>query len=364
MGGRFRKGIEEMDTKRFASVARNLRFTVKVTVAFWLLLLARLLLASVPMPTITSVTPNPVPSGTLNVTITGSGFQSGVALYQTYTGQSRIQYSVSSWTATSVTVNGVYQPATSTVTFEVKNPGGSYSNALTVPVKDTSGGGGGGSGGGSSTYTLTVVNGKIAGGGTSGSYAAGATVNIVANTPPAGKAFQSWTGAQVANVLASSTSLTMPSAATTVTAHFYTPAPIPAPVTTHPRLWITQQDIPRLQQWAAAPNNVAYRGLHMALNAALANYNKAFPTTAAGQSLKNPVPANPYPDFGDVQGYTGMLSEENAVVLALFSQIDASPANRMVYAEKARNLLMYAMNQAALGHANNVAVPRSSVCDV
>jgi hypothetical protein len=303
----------------FAAPARNVGITWKVILLLWLALMAAVCLrASVTTPVLTSVTPNPVPSGTVNVTIKGSGFQSGVMLYQTYTGQSRIQYSPTSWTATSVTVNGIWQPATATVTFEVKNPGGSYSNALTVPV--TSGGGGGG-GGGSTTYTLKVVGGKISGGGSgpgssSGSYAAGDSVSIVANTPPSGEAFQSWTGVMVANPLASATSLTMPAAAATVTANFYTPAPIPVPVTTHPRLWITEQDIPRLQQWAGTPNNVAYQGLNSALTAALANYNKAFPAVA-GQSLTTPIPANPYPDFGDVQGYTGMLSEENAVVLAL-----------------------------------------------
>ena len=45
-----------------------------------------------------------------------------------------------------------------------------------------------------STYTLTVVNGTD-----SGSYADGTVVTITANAPPAGEAFQNWTGATVAN---------------------------------------------------------------------------------------------------------------------------------------------------------------------
>jgi hypothetical protein len=335
-----------MDLNRVAAVSRNLRATMKVILPFWIFVAARLLMGSVPTPTITSVGPDPLPSGTVNVTITGTGFQSGVLVYQTYTGESRIQMSPTTWSSTSLTVNGIWQPATANVTFEVKNPGGSYSNAFTIPV--TSGGGGGG------TYTLTVVHGTMSGGGTSAPYQSGTSVNIVANTPPTGEAFQSWTGATVRNVLASSTSLTMPAADTTVTANFYTPAPIPAPVTTHPRLWITQQDLPRLQGWAANTNNVAFKGLNAALSAALANYNLAFPPGLAGQSLTNPVPANPYPDFGDTQGYTGMLSEENAVVLALNSLINTNAATRITYAQKAHNLLMYAMNQAALGHAGNV----------
>ncbi len=56
------------------------------------------------------------------------------------------------------------------------------------------------------------------------------------------------------------------------------------------------------------------------------------------------------------QGYTYILnigtanSEEYGVILAFNSLIDPSPANRITYAQDARNLLMYAMNQAVLGH--------------
>jgi hypothetical protein len=60
--------------------------------------------------------------------------------------------------------------------------------------------------------------------------------------------------------------------------------------------------------------------------------------------------ANPnYPDPGDTQGYTGYLTEEYGAILAFNSLIDPTPANRVTYAKYARNMLMYAMNQAALG---------------
>ncbi len=98
----------------------------------------------------------------------------------------------------------------------------------------------------------------------------------------------------VANPIACPTTLTMPAANTIVTANFYTPAPVPFPVTTHPRLWITQQDLPRLQGWASS-GNVAYQGLTGALGTAISNYKQAFPGTAL--SATNPTPANPYPDF-------------------------------------------------------------------
>ena len=56
-----------------------------------------------------------------------------------------------------------------------------------------------------------------------------------------------------------------------------------------------------------------------------------------------------YPDLGDTQGYTGQLSEEVGFVLAFNSLIDPVPANRIKYAQYARNLVMHVMNQAALG---------------
>ena len=67
------------------------------------------------------------------------------------------------------------------------------------------------------TYTLTVLNGTG-----SGSYASGTKVTITANTPATGKAFDKWTGdtSAVADITASSTTLTMPAAAATVTATY------------------------------------------------------------------------------------------------------------------------------------------------
>ena len=72
---------------------------------------------------------------------------------------------------------------------------------------------------------------------------------------------------------------------------------------------------------------------------------------------KNPVQAGtgqfaniPYPDLGDTQGYQGILTEENAMILAFHSLIDPDSSNRIAYAQAARNMLMYAFNLAAPGH--------------
>ena len=189
----------------------------------------------------------------------------------------------------------------------------------------------------SAGYTLTVVNGT--GGGT---YAAGTAVTITANAPPSGEFFQDWTGAAVQNPNASPTTLTMPSSNATVTANYAPPATIPYPVSAHPRLWITPNDLPRLQSWAVASNPVYEQGLLPVLQNAVDIYNTQFFPGGV---------ANPnYPDPGDTQGYVGYLTEEYGVVLAFNSLIDPSPSARIQYAQYARNLLMHAVNLAALGH--------------
>lgn len=120
---------------------------------------------------------------------------------------------------------------------------------------------------------------------------------------------------------------------------------VPYPVTTHPRIWLTQADLPRLQSWATSANPIYEQGLLPQLQQAVSLYQTQF--FPGGQPNPN------YPDPGDVQGYTGYLTEEWAVVLAFHSLIDPNPANRITYAQYARNLIMYAMNQAALGQQPN-----------
>jgi hypothetical protein len=166
-------------------------------------------------------------------------------------------------------------------------------------------------------------------------------VAIAANAAPAGQVFIDWTGATVADANSPDTTLTMPAANATVTANYGAPAPIPFPVTTHPRLWITQSDLPRLQSWATSSNAIYQQGMLPVLNQAIGIYNAQF--------FPGGAPNPNYPDPGDTQGYTGYLTEQYGAVLAFNSLIDPNPANRILYAQYARNLIMYAMNIAALG---------------
>jgi len=351
-----------------------------------------------PGPVITSVTPNPLPMGTFTVTISGTGFQQYAEVEDLSNG-STVQLSTVSVSANSITATG-WQPSAPNATFTVINPGSVPSNAIVVPVTGgqttyslsvNSGTGSGSYSAGSvvsisanappagqsfvnwtgatvanptspsTTLTMPAANTSVTANYTTsssskylltvnsgfggGSYTAGTVVTITANTPPAGSVFLNWTGAAVSNATASTTTLTMPAAAATVTANYQANAQIPFPVTSHPRLWLTPADLPRLQSWANSANPVYANGMLSLRNQAVNIYQTQFFPGGV---------ANPnYPDLGDTQGYQGQLTEEVGFILAFNSLIDPSPTNRITYAQYARNLLMYAMNQAALGPLAN-----------
>ena len=120
---------------------------------------------------------------------------------------------------------------------------------------------------------------------------------------------------------------------------------VPYPISAHPRIWITPTDVTRLQGWANESNPVYVQGMLPVLQTAVTNYTTLF--------FPGGKPGPNWPDPGDVQGYQGSLAEENAMILAFNSLIDPKPANRILYAQYARNLIMYALNQAALGQEAN-----------
>ena len=190
-----------------------------------------------------------------------------------------------------------------------------------------------------SSFHLTVING--AGGGI---YAPGAVVAITANPPPAGDYFSGWSGFTVASPNNTNTTLTMPGSDVVVTAHYLSTngfgTTIPFPVTSHPRLWITTNDLPRLRSWAT-PANPIYAGIRNYLTNAMVNYDtQYFPG-----GVQNPN----YPDLGDSQGYTGLITEEDAIIFALFSLLDPDVNARAIYAQRGADLIRVALQQAALG---------------
>jgi hypothetical protein len=91
-------------------------------------------------PVITSASPNPVPSGTFTITITGSPIVSGAVI-----SCNGVQLSNNLYTATTVSGIGYVAPTMKNLTCAIRNPGTASSNALTVPVQaSTSSGGSGG----------------------------------------------------------------------------------------------------------------------------------------------------------------------------------------------------------------------------
>jgi uncharacterized protein (DUF1800 family) len=79
-------------------------------------------------PTITSITPNPIPIGSYSVTIKGSGFVSGAIARTT-----GVNLSTTFVNSTTLTTGG-YVGSAGTLTFQVENPGTLWGPALNVPV--------------------------------------------------------------------------------------------------------------------------------------------------------------------------------------------------------------------------------------
>ncbi|MGA2747502.1 MAG: hypothetical protein ABSG59_01905 [Verrucomicrobiota bacterium] len=118
------------------------------------------------------------------------------------------------------------------------------------------------------------------------------------------------------------------------------PSSIPFPVASHPRLWITTNDLPRLESWATATNPI-YTALLTLFTNSIINYDT--------QYFPGGVQNTNWPDFGDAQGYTGLITEEDAFMFALFSLVSPNLTQRQVYAQQAANLIRVAMTQAAHG---------------
>ncbi len=143
------------------------------------------------------------------------------------------------------------------------------------------------------------------------------------------------------NVIAANAMFSSPASNTW---NFKTMPANPKAVTTHPRLWFTQADLPKLQSWAV-PSNPIYVALQGALASAITNYNTQF--FPGGKANAN------WPDNGGIT-WSGYVTETYAEFFAFWSLIDPNPANRILHAQRARNLLMYVIDTALLGPSTGV----------
>jgi len=193
-------------------------------------------------PVVTKVSPNPMPTGTVAVTVTGTGFQTGATIWD-----GGVQLPTVQPTANTLTASDWHAASTTSATITVHNPGPAISNSVVVPVSGTV------------SYTLTVVNGSG-----SGSYPAGTAVSITANAASAGQNFADWTGAVVANPSAKTTTINMPASNTVVTAN-YAAALVVTPATATVELGATQQfSAGNVTNWSAGAGSITSTGLYTA----------------------------------------------------------------------------------------------------
>jgi hypothetical protein len=120
-------------------------------------------------PTITSVSPNPIPVGTDTITVTGSGFQKGGQIFV-----GGVEYGATFISSTTIKTS-IYQGNAKSTTVTVRNPGSVFGNTLVVPVSGTSSGGDGGSGGGDEAPEIAPTKVTLVLGTTEQFTAAGAT---------------------------------------------------------------------------------------------------------------------------------------------------------------------------------------------
>ena len=119
---------------------------------------------------------------------------------------------------------------------------------------------------------------------------------------------------------------------------------VAAPVTTHPRLWITKSDVPRLQLWAVTTNPMYANGL-------LASAQFAKARADANWNWATGVPGPGWADTGS-GSWEGDQTEAYAQMFAFMSLVDPDATNRTQWAMRAHAMLMWMIDQAALGIAD------------
>ena len=108
--------------------------------------------------------------------------------------------------------------------------------------------------------------------------------------------------------------------------------------TGHPRLLVREADLPRLRSWATASNPIFANGLKPLVEACAQ-------TMDAGDVFKD--------DPASAGGYTASPPEAYAMLFAFYSLIAETAPEREAYAKRARTLLMYVIDKAVKGPADD-----------
>ena len=119
-----------------------------------------------------------------------------------------------------------------------------------------------------------------------------------------------------------------------------------APVTTHPRMWITTGDLPKLRGWAVDTNPMYKNGLAVAAQIARDDVDAKW-NWAAGKPncTDTSKPDTCWLDDGS-SNYIQEATEAYAEFFAFMSLVDPNAANRTQWAKRSHVMLMWAMNQA------------------
>lgn len=130
------------------------------------------------------------------------------------------------------------------------------------------------------------------------------------------------------------------------------------PLTGHPRLWITANDLPRLRSWSTMDNPMYAKATSVTLKEAIEKYSTAFypdgkenPKWIYDDTTDYKLP--PAVDDGaQANTRSGVVTEAYAEFFAYMSLVDPDQAKREMYASYARNLLMRVMDYVAALPAN------------
>jgi hypothetical protein len=124
------------------------------------------------------------------------------------------------------------------------------------------------------------------------------------------------------------------------------------PLTTHPRMWITQADLPKLRGWAVDSNPMYKNGLAVAASIAKADVDAKWNWAAGKPNCQVQNQSNCWQDDGS-SNFIGEATEAYAEFFAFMSLVDPNATNRTQWAKRSHIMLMWAMNQAVAGISAN-----------
>ncbi len=124
------------------------------------------------------------------------------------------------------------------------------------------------------------------------------------------------------------------------------------PLTSHPRLWFTTADLPKLRGWAVNTNPMYKNGLAVAASIAKADVDAKWNWAAGKPNCLNQGNENCWHDDGS-SNFIGEATEAYTEFFAFMSLVDPNAANRTQWAMRSHVMLMWAMNQAAPGLAKD-----------